>query len=94
MLRVLTLNAPVGQLLRRYQTMTLIISLVIFASIALKLESIFQVSSFTPCHLLQQMIGNIFDTQTKKQPGPTITDFENSFDTKTHFGFSKRYQNQ
>ena len=38
MLRALSVNAPVGQLLRRYQRMTLIIFLVIFAGIALKLE--------------------------------------------------------
>lgn len=38
MLRALSVNAPVGHLLRRYQRMTLIIFLVIFAGIALKLE--------------------------------------------------------
>lgn len=49
MLRALSVNAPVGHLLWRYQRMTLIIFLVIFAGIALNLK-FFQVSMYNPLH--------------------------------------------
>lgn len=46
MLRALSVNAPVGHLLRRYQRMTLIIFLLIFA----KFFKFFKVSMYNPLH--------------------------------------------
>lgn len=62
MLRALSVNAPVGHLLRRYQRMTLIIFLVIFAGIALKLENFFKfqcIIHFTAATFLECLFGII-----------------------------------
>ena len=52
MLRALTLNAPVGQLLRRYQRMTF------FAGIALKLENFFKFQCII--HFMPQLSWNVY----------------------------------
>ena len=58
MLRALSVNAPVGHLLRRYQRMTLIIFLVIFAGIALKLENFFKFQYII--HFMLQLSWNVY----------------------------------
>lgn len=60
MLRALSVNAPVGQLLRRYQRMTLIVFLVIFAGIALKLENVFKFQCIPVIHFMPQLSWNVY----------------------------------